>query len=79
MKKWIMVTLISTVSLLLLFIILNPGMKQFEEFTGMTEERRVYIRRTANYLIYSIYERRFYDNPVPKKYTGILMNFIEQK
>jgi hypothetical protein len=71
----ILVTVI--VGILLILSITNPSMKDFEEYTGMKGiDRGIYIKRTSNYLIYSIYENDEGDTPM--YYTGILLNFYKR-
>jgi len=53
-------------------MILNPGISQFKEFTGLVGKDSQFIRRKANFLIFSIYEDASNDS----KYIGVLMNFI---
>lgn len=71
-KGWLL-----AICIILLICLLNPSMNDFEEFTGMTGvERRVYIRRTSNFLMYSIYEDDSYRGN-HTRYIGVLMNFFE--
>ena len=69
-KKWPLII----AAILLLFIILNPSMKQFKEYMGKGTSSLFEYRRASNFLIYSIYEYEYgFEN---KKYIGILSNFI---
>lgn len=76
MQKIIKITGIAILSILVLFIVLNPSMKQFQEFTGARKEL---LRRTNNYLVCSIYEQKIYNGDKPRVYEGVLSNFIEVK
>jgi hypothetical protein len=68
-KKW----LIAISILFLVFIILNPDINRFKEYSGLVGRDSHYIRRTSNFLIFSLYQ----DNQKDKKYIGLLMNFID--
>jgi hypothetical protein len=67
-KKWRIF-----VGILLFFIILNPGMDRFKEYTGLIGKNGHYLTRKYNFLIYSIYE----DSLNEKKYIGFLLNFFD--
>lgn len=66
-KIWIVAGII-----LVLFILLNPGINRFKEYSGLVGKDSRYIKRKYNFVIFSIYEDSYSD----KKYLGILMNFI---
>jgi len=52
---------------------LNPGINRFKEYTGLFGKESSYLRRTGNFLVFSIYEDTYNE----KKYVGALMNFID--
>jgi|SRR6185312_4212714 len=67
-KKWTIF-----VALILIFIILNPSIDRFKEYTGLVGKNSHYLKRKYNFLIYSIYE----DGLNEKKYMGFLLNFFD--
>lgn len=60
-KTWVIVG-----SSILLLSLLNPSLKDFEEYKG----GRAFVKREGNFLIFSIY--RTYD----ARYVGFLKNFL---
>lgn len=74
-KKWWIIAAV----ILFIFVLLNPNMKQFKEYTG-EQEGGVYkkhFKRTSNYLIFSIYEYQI--NGYTNSYLGVLSNFFQIK
>ncbi len=69
MKKWkILLTVL--IAVLVIFMLLNPSMKQYREYLGIEAAN---LKRTSNFLIFSTFES---DNDgYTKKHLGILSNF----
>lgn len=87
-KKPIKVTLYVIVGLVLCLIITNPGLNRFKEYTPDQRTTHHYAlwKRSANFLIFSIYELSSFDRESREddfqktresKYLGIGMNFFE--
>jgi hypothetical protein len=62
LKKWQSISII----ILIIFIILNPSLKDFKEYTGDQE-----VTKKMNFLIVSVYQDRGDD------YLAFLLNFIK--
>jgi hypothetical protein len=66
-KGWIII-----IAIILLFICLNPSLKDFDEYQG----GNTYIRKEYNFIIFSVYRSSINYNKNEKLYIGILKNFI---
>lgn len=84
MKKFLF-TLLAVVVIL---ILANPSLQRFKDFNDKTvtsREEKLHFRRSANFLIFSVYERSFqkrgpYVNQMQidkDVYIGILTNFFQ--
>jgi len=60
--------------IILVFILLNPNMKQFQEFLG--DYNKEELKKVNDFMIFSTYEDDSKDEPV--YYTGIFMNFVKR-
>ena len=56
-------------AILLLFIITNPGIKRFKEFTGHSSYGG--LRRTGNFIVFSVYKIE----SINEYYAGVFLNF----
>lgn len=67
-KRWLLLGVV-----LLILILTNPTMKDFEEYKGTMDKKLVFynLKRTANCLLFSTYDDGF-----TRRYIGILNNFI---
>jgi hypothetical protein len=75
MRKILRYSALSIFILLTFLVIFNPSPAAFKEFARGHENPNYYIyRRTANYLIYSIYLKEGPD--INQKYLGIIGNFF---
>ncbi|MEO8768763.1 MAG: hypothetical protein ABI402_01705 [Ferruginibacter sp.] len=61
-------------TLLLILIITNPGVKRFKDYKGYSTYAG--LMRTQNWFVFSIYESRSYQNRYGGRYLGILFNFF---
>lgn len=63
-KKWLV-----TFAIILIFILLNPTIRDFQDYKGLSKTKTVGIRKKFNFLVCTIYE--YHDT----YYLGILKNF----
>lgn len=71
--------------ILIALMLLNPSLKAFKEYSGdiETNKRKVVYKRVANYLIFSVFEKKVYEigyvddasEEYSEKYTGFVRNF----
>lgn len=69
--KWLI-----PVMIIFLLVFLNPSMENFQEFLGLSGNHTRNLKRTSNYLIFSIYQGNDY---YQSKYVGIVKNFYKIK
>jgi len=74
MKKTIKVLLFTILSCILIFVTTNPSVRRFKEYVGTPiPPTRYEIKRTSNYILYSVYECN------GDRYIGYLMNFHKKE
>jgi hypothetical protein len=69
-KAWLIV-----IAVIIVLALTNPSMKQFDEFTGVTDKWE--LKRVYDWVIFSVYEDDSQGEPV--RYTAIFMNFFKRQ